>query len=233
MPLLRADDAARRLRAPWLGPDPSIRLPVDWTQPEWAVFTVVGLTAWVALGAGGWFLFGALGTEKFGQLTLTLVLAVPTGPWAAWTAKERVAPILDSDRTLGWLVSGWIAAARMLWWAHGPIDRVLWAGAGAVWLFLAPFLALLPGPTIVWLAASGYVCVRVGRRVRDRVESPDRLRRRTWARLERAAGPVAWALGVPVEVPVRLDACIPRGRYRLAARFRFIFDVLRARGAFA
>jgi hypothetical protein len=226
MPLLRADDDARNLRSPWLGPDASIRWPMDWTMPEWAVATLVATITWIAVGSAGWYLFGAAGTEKLQRLILTLTLTVPAGPAAAWQAKQQVAPLLDGDRNLSWLVAGWCSATRILWRAHGPIDRALWVSTGAAWLTFTPFILRAPGPGVLWLAATGYLCAQIGRRVRDRVESPQRRQTRTWARLDRTASPV-WALGVPVLVPVRVDACIPRAPYRPGTRARFLYDLTR------
>lgn len=202
MPILRADDDVARLRGYWLGPDGSIRWPVDWTYPEWWVFGLTMVATWVITGIGGWFVWGGLGAVKLEQLTLTLLFAIPAGPALGWLAKQRVAPFINSDRRLSWLVAGWLSAARHLWWAHGPIDRAVAGTATGVTLFLFPFTVLLP-VRLLWVAVIAYGATQAARWVRDRVESPERLQERTWARLERSAGPVDWTLHVTTDIDVR------------------------------
>ena len=72
--MLRSDDAARRLKFPYLGP-PGWRLWFDFTVPEWIVWASVSAVA----AAGGWWFFdllsGGIPIAKFLGAVVCLVLA--------------------------------------------------------------------------------------------------------------------------------------------------------------
>lgn len=227
--LIRVDDAVARLRGYWLGPDKSIRWWWDWTYPEWAVCGAVTFAVWIVLGIGGWFLWGAIGAQEFEQLALTLVIALPTGPVAGWTAQRQVAPILNSDRRFTWLWIGWVAAAKQLWWAHGPIDRVAAGFAAGLWLFLSPFTMALPGVAVIWMGILAFVSTRTVCWVRDRVEPGARYWARAEARLTRAAGLPTQPFEVPISLTVRDGATARPRRMALTDRRQALVDIARHR----
>ena len=172
---LRTDDAVRRLRAVWLGPD-HFRLPVDWTYVEWAA--VLGLTVTLT-PLIGLAVFALLG-DGFASIFAGLLF----GGLGAYYLRGLATRLVDPDRSVRYwrtVVAGELRLPRL----HRHTSR--WrpvVGGFAVFVVARFGVAVFGGRLPVWLLVTGVPvwlvatpCLR---------PSPPAVRRRPGARARRA-----------------------------------------------
>lgn len=194
---LRTDDAVRRLRAVWLGPE-GIRLPVDWTYVEWAGF--LALLA-VAVPTVGLIAFTVTGDAQ-----LSVLAAGPFGGLVAFYSMRATMRLVDADRPVRYWKRTLAAEARQIRWGHGPADHLATVAAGVVAVLLGrASVTTMPGPALMWFAAGCAAGWSITRRAVQLLRPRGRAHRLERARAERAPAatttPSIHAVRAPVVAP--------------------------------